>query len=55
MYDLGLFLPFPGTYPGFQVSKYGSKVVSTVAGDDESNCDSLVKLTAWQYCQAVAV
>ena len=38
MYDLGLFLPFPGTYPGFQVSKYGSKVVGT--GVDESNGDS---------------
>ena len=55
MYDLGLFLPFRGTYPGFQVSIYGSKVVGTLAGVDESNGDSLVKLTAWQYCQAVAV
>ena len=55
MYDLGLFLPFPGIYPGFQVSKCGSKLIGTVASVDESNGDSLVKLTAWQYCQAVAV
>ena len=38
MFDLELVLPFPGTYPGFQVSKYGSKVVGT--GVDESNGDS---------------
>ena len=55
MYDLGLFFCHFEAPIQVQVSIYGSKVVGTVAGVDESNGDSLVKLTAWQYCQAVAV